>query len=754
MSPQSVLPALYSFLVLFLVGTDLSFSSQIFIPPTWRAMCHSLADAAATPAPFFMFPFKSLNDLLGPKPRIGQSGNRAINITLACVIPNDRKIYWKLNDFRDWVIRNHINENTTPENRSVTYILQVACTVGANISLPWPMKVPGLRELYVRSCRLTDRYASYMDTVEASLPDELRVLDIRHSSWVMGTGSHDIGITPEETLNLTSAYECGQDTSLEMIILRNVSDVTDFGFDSLNFTTPRGKSNKVKTVELTPGLIEGVIKPEDSLIKDSEKVVSASQDFKQSLMPPPNTDFTNIEDSMSKEAQIDFLDLLKKSLNTRTRCQYSNLRVLDESMAQFTPLFHFEFLVQGANYPVLEIMNYSRIGMNKLPRELSEWRRYFPKLTFLDLTHNHISSVSVKKFPTLASTGRVTFDLRYNNISTLSMNMLAEWSRVDEFFVDIRNNPISCDCDMKDFILTLKRPLDQYLQQYEYVREMTCVTPDNLAGTMLKSVDEESMKCIDVVSSNRIALIVLGGTVFVLLLLMLVVIRYKVEIRILLYTRLHVRLPWDADASCHLKKYDAFVSYSNDDALWVYDNLVKFLEGSDTSSPSSSLPSSPESPHSSLPLFTTSGFSSFRSTSELSSNVSSVYKHVNNNISNNGSSITFHLDDMEGGEKSHSSSPSSSTSSLSYTRPGRRQFRLCLHQKDFVPGKTIVDNIVDCIEASRHTIIVLSPRFMKSHWAMEELRQAYRQSLVEKTRHLIVILLETVGTCFFLPLVT
>ncbi|GFO25395.1 toll-like protein [Plakobranchus ocellatus] len=729
---------------ILLTGADVLWSTQADMPPQWRTVCHRVS---SVPEPKFtlLSLLQPLTDIFDPRARNRNKDDtpETVNVTLACVIPNDARVYWKLNDFRDWVIGNRINENTTPENRSVTYDVHVVCALGANISLPWPMRVPGLRELYVGYCLLTDRYASYMDPVEASLPDELRILDIRHSAWVIGSGSRDIAITSEQALNLTSAYECGQDTSLEVMIFRNVSDITDFQPGSLNMTVPPGAGGK--QLDIPQGFIDGEILPEDRLIKDSKKVVSASQDDKQQtpLMPPPNLDLTNLEENLSKEAQIDFLDLLKKSINTRTSCQYNRLRLMDESMASFTPLFHFEFLVQGANYPVLEIMNYSRIGMNELPRELTEWRRYFPNLKLLDLTHNHISSVSVKKFPTLSPTGQVTFDLRYNNITTITYETLAEWRRVDDFFVDIRNNPIDCGCDIKHFIPYLKNPFDRYLEQYEYVRSMTCATPSDLAGKMLKDLDEDSLQCMELASSNRLALIILGGTVFLLLLLLLVIIRYKVEIRILLYTRLHVRLPCDADASMHLKQYDAFVSYSNDDAPWVYENLVKFLEGSDVVSPSSSSPSTPVSPYTSTPSFANSDYSSYTNSSDISTDLSSVYKHINNNISTNSSSSSnsFHLEDMKAGK---SSSSLSSASSSSNNRSDKRPFRLCLHQKDFVPGKTIVDNIVDCIEASRHTIIVLSPRFMKSHWAMEELRQAYRQSLVEKTRHLIVILLETI----------
>ena len=39
--------------------------------------------------------------------------------------------------------------------------------------------------------------------------------------------------------------------------------------------------------------------------------------------------------------------------------------------------------------------------------------------------------------------------------------------------------------------------------------------------------------------------------------------------------------------------------------------------------------------------------------------------------------------------------------------------KLCIHQRDFVVGKPIIDNIIDSIAASRHTIIVLSKNFVQ-----------------------------------------
>jgi toll-like receptor 13 len=39
--------------------------------------------------------------------------------------------------------------------------------------------------------------------------------------------------------------------------------------------------------------------------------------------------------------------------------------------------------------------------------------------------------------------------------------------------------------------------------------------------------------------------------------------------------------------------------------------------------------------------------------------------------------------------------------------------RLCLHHRDFAPGRTIFENIVDALENSRSCVIVLSKEYAK-----------------------------------------
>ena len=47
--------------------------------------------------------------------------------------------------------------------------------------------------------------------------------------------------------------------------------------------------------------------------------------------------------------------------------------------------------------------------------------------------------------------------------------------------------------------------------------------------------------------------------------------------------------------------------------------------------------------------------------------------------------------------------------------------KFCVAQRDFIVGKTIIDNIVDTIANSRKTILLIDPTFIESNWCNEEL---------------------------------
>ncbi|KAL0974091.1 hypothetical protein UPYG_G00215270 [Umbra pygmaea] len=67
---------------------------------------------------------------------------------------------------------------------------------------------------------------------------------------------------------------------------------------------------------------------------------------------------------------------------------------------------------------------------------------------------------------------------------------------------------------------------------------------------------------------------------------------------------------------------------------------------------------------------------------------------------------------------------------------------ICRHERDFIPGKTIVENIIRCVEKSRRCVFVLSGHFVRSEWCHYELYFASHQQLSRGSDSVILVLLE------------
>ncbi|KAF1416504.1 Toll-like receptor 1, partial [Spheniscus humboldti] len=70
--------------------------------------------------------------------------------------------------------------------------------------------------------------------------------------------------------------------------------------------------------------------------------------------------------------------------------------------------------------------------------------------------------------------------------------------------------------------------------------------------------------------------------------------------------------------------------------------------------------------------------------------------------------------------------------------------QLCQHERNFIPGKSIVENIINCIEKSYKSIFVLSPNFVQSEWCHYELYFSHHKLFSENSNSLILILLEPI----------
>ncbi|XP_062571161.1 toll-like receptor 4 [Saccostrea cucullata] len=67
--------------------------------------------------------------------------------------------------------------------------------------------------------------------------------------------------------------------------------------------------------------------------------------------------------------------------------------------------------------------------------------------------------------------------------------------------------------------------------------------------------------------------------------------------------------------------------------------------------------------------------------------------------------------------------------------------KLCIHQRDFVPGFDIAENIITAVNKSRKTIILLSPNFIKSSWCMYELHIAKMEEIYSRNDENVIFLI-------------
>ena len=73
----------------------------------------------------------------------------------------------------------------------------------------------------------------------------------------------------------------------------------------------------------------------------------------------------------------------------------------------------------------------------------------------------------------------------------------------------------------------------------------------------------------------------------------------------------------------------------------------------------------------------------------------------------------------------------------------RMGLRLCLHQRDFHPGRHILDNIESCVNVSRKVMMVFSPHFALSEWCQFELTLCQRH-VMDRGDYLVVVYLHDV----------
>ena len=72
----------------------------------------------------------------------------------------------------------------------------------------------------------------------------------------------------------------------------------------------------------------------------------------------------------------------------------------------------------------------------------------------------------------------------------------------------------------------------------------------------------------------------------------------------------------------------------------------------------------------------------------------------------------------------------------------KRDFKLCIHSRNFTPGRDIIDNIEEAIMLSNSAIIVMSQGFVDSMWCKEEFTHCYIENMKDPAFNLFVIMMQ------------
>ena len=72
----------------------------------------------------------------------------------------------------------------------------------------------------------------------------------------------------------------------------------------------------------------------------------------------------------------------------------------------------------------------------------------------------------------------------------------------------------------------------------------------------------------------------------------------------------------------------------------------------------------------------------------------------------------------------------------------KRGLKLCIHQRDFIPGHVLEEVIVEKIQTSRKTLLVLTPNFVNSNWCQFEVHMARNRLFDEGIDVIALVILE------------
>lgn len=174
-------------------------------------------------------------------------------------------------------------------------------------------------------------------------------------------------------------------------------------------------------------------------------------------------------------------------------------------------------------------------------------------------------------------------DMSDNLISSLTIDILQELP-TSLISLDIAGNPFSCDCNLRDFRDWIKKtPI-----KLEFAKTYACNTPVDWKNKPVLSFDRKKINCLFFTWWE--IMISCGIATAVVLVIVSIIYRKRWWIKLFIYKRTRARKMRKLkaaddhgnygaiDKEDDTKTYDAYVSCSPDDSIWVIDNLLPGID--------------------------------------------------------------------------------------------------------------------------------------------------------------------------------
>ncbi|XP_067657934.1 toll-like receptor 13 [Haliotis asinina] len=239
----------------------------------------------------------------------------------------------------------------------------------------------------------------------------------------------------------------------------------------------------------------------------------------------------------------------------------TNLRIFGDKLRLFLQ-----------NLKNIETLSMRFTGLAEIPSGvLSQLKR----LRELNLLGNNFPNLTSGAFANVTSIRKL--NLASCNIKIIKVGTFPRNFRLNIKEINLANNHFTCTCELRWFRTWMKEVIaNESIKFTGYPYGYVCTLPN---GTRIRLDDYNptEQSCASTYVYTVVLTIVLSACLIVTV-AALVVYRYRWYV---LYWFSLLRHKQQRQQLCPLEvmKYDAFVSYSNSDADWVYDELLNFLEG-------------------------------------------------------------------------------------------------------------------------------------------------------------------------------